>query len=217
MLLRTTKPIKGQKLIVGLYNGDQLVYADKLDPMNAPAVSKLVGAVLSRGYQLTTEQVLELRHGGELELSAVVQATPTVVAKGHKLRIVRRKRCQPASAGQVFENIHDALVGGAADDELHWNDIEQLAVLDVDYHDLPLEQRLQPFQLEALALIVQPRPIMFWISKGWGLHLLYQPVTGLTAEEAAACGGLHIKQLDPKCTFEIIARTSYPPNGEVWS
>ena len=80
-----------------------------------------------------------------------------------------------------------------------------------------LEQRPLPFQLEALALIVRPRPTMVWVSQGRGLHLVYVPAGGLTAEEAAACAGLYARQLDPKCTLEVIARTAYPPGGEVWS
>jgi hypothetical protein len=213
MLVRITKPDKGKKLTAELYDGNKLLFADKIDPLNANAVAKLVGEIMGRGYQLTGEQVLELRHGGDLELEE--EAGPP--DNTPKLRIIRRKRHQPASAGQVFHSINDALANGADDDELEWDDIEQLAVLDVDYHSLPLDQRPQLFQLEALALIVRPNPVMFWISRGRGLHLLFEPVGGLTAEEAAACGGLHMKQLDPKCTFEVIARTSYPPGGEVWS
>jgi hypothetical protein len=215
MLFRVTKPAKGNKLTVELYDGDKLVFADKFDSLNAKAVGKFVGEVTRRGFALTSEQVLELRDGGERDLRPM--PGPGSDDGSSKLRITRRKRHQPASSGTAFNNLDDALAGGAEDDELEWNDIEQLAVLDVDYHDLPLDQRPQPFLLEALALIIRPRPRMFWVSNGRGLHLLYEPVAGLTAEEAAACGGLHIKQLDPKCTFEVLARTSYPPGGEVWS
>ncbi|MFO0931038.1 MAG: hypothetical protein U0736_29070 [Gemmataceae bacterium] len=216
MLLRMTLPAKGKKLIAELHDGGKLVFADKLDPTDAKAVARLVAEVLGRGWQLTGEQVLGLRHGGELELTPVV-TTGDANDDTCKLRIVRRKRHQPASAGTVFTSLQAALADGADDDELAWDDIEKLAVLDIDYHSLPLEQRPKPFQLEALALIVRPRPVMFWISKGRGLHLIYEPAGGLTAEEAAACGGLHLKQLDPRCTFEVIARTSYPPGREVWS
>lgn len=216
MLLRMTLPTKGKKLTAELHDDDKLVFADKLDPIDAKAVARLVAEVLGRGYQLTGEQVLGLRHGGELELTPVVTTGDANDDTG-KLRIVRRKRHQPASAGTVFTSLEAALADGADDDELAWGDIEKLAVLDIDYHSLPLEQRPKQFQLEVLALIVRPRPVMFWISKGRGLHLIYEPVGGLTAEEAAACGGLHLKQLDPRCTFEVIARTSYPPGGEVWS
>ena len=132
-----------------------------------------------------------------------------------KLRIVRRKRNQPASKGTVLDNINDALTGGRDGDEIEWDDIEQLGILDVDFHSLPLDQRPQPFHLEALALSVRPKPSAFWVSRGRGLHLVYEPADGLTAEEAAACGGLHILQMDGTCTIEILARTSYPP-GKVW-
>jgi hypothetical protein len=215
MLFRITKPAKSKKSIAELHDGEKLVFADRFDPMDARAVAKLVGEVTRRGYSLTSEQVLELRDGGERDLTPM--PGPGSDDENSKLRIVRRKRCQPASAGMDFDNFDDALAGGAEDDELQWDDIEQLAILDIDYHYLPLDQRPPPFLLEALALIVRPRPRMFWISKGRGLHLVYETVDGLNAEEAAACGGLHIKQLDPKCTFEVLARTSYPPGGEVWS
>jgi hypothetical protein len=214
MLLRVTRPAKGKKLIVELYDGDKLAFADQVDPLNARAVAKVVAEVVGRGYQFSGEDFLDLRNGGEREL------VPTAAAAGTdgrcSLRIIRRKRHQPASAGLGFHTIEDALAGGAEDDELEWDDIERLAVCDIDYHDLPLEQRPQPFHLEAMALTVRPRPKLFWISRGRGLHLVYEPADGLTAEEAAACGGLHVKQLDPKCTFEVLARTSYPPGGEVW-
>jgi hypothetical protein len=207
-------PAKGMKLIAELHDGDRLIFADKLDPLEAKAVARLVSAVLGRGYQLTGEQVLELRQGGALELTPVVSAAAS--DDTCELRIVRRKRHQPPSVGTVFTSLAAALADGADDDELAWDDIEKLAVLDLDYHSLPLDQRPRPFQLEALGLIVKPKPVMFWVSKGRGLHLIYEPGDGLTAEEAAACGGLHLKQLDPRCTFEVMARTSYPPGGEVW-
>lgn len=215
MQLHITQPAKGKKVTAELFDGGKPVYADKLDLQCAKDVNKLVRQVTERGYQLTSERVLELRHGGEMELMPLPAAAPA--ANAAPLRIVRRKRHQQASAGTVFASLEDALAGGADDDFLEWDNIEQLAVLDVDYHDLPLERRPEDFQLETLALIVRPNPKMFWVSKGRGLHLVYEPVDGLTAEEAAACGGLHVKQLDPKCTFEVIARTSYPPGGSVWS
>jgi len=213
MLLRITLPAQGKKLIAELLEGDRSVYADKIDPLLAANVTKLIKVVHSRGYQLTHEQIMGLRQGGELEL-APISAAPGQNHDSCNLRIVRRKKHQPASAGTMFSSFADALAGGADDDVLEWDDIEQLAILDVDYHDLPPDQRPQPFQLEALALIIHPRPKMYWFSKGGGLHLVFEPTHGLTAEEAAACGGFHFKQLDPKCTFEVIARTSYPP-GEV--
>ncbi|MHB1424870.1 MAG: hypothetical protein ACYC3I_16995 [Gemmataceae bacterium] len=202
-------------MTVELLDAGRLVFADTIDPMQAAAVAKLVGVVRGRGYHLENEQVLDLRQGGELELAPLSAALAESLQ--HKnVQIVRRRRHQPASAGTVFSSIDEALADGADDDELSWDDIERLAILDVDYHDLPLEKRPQSFQLEALALIIRPRPKRFWISRGRGLHLLYVPAHGLTAEEAAACGGLSMKQLDPKCTFEIIARTSYPPGGKFW-
>jgi hypothetical protein len=215
MLLRIAPPGRGKRLTVELHDGDRLVFGDKLDPLNAREVARLVGAVHGRGYQLTGEQVLALRQGGELSLSPL--ETTAAAAEGPRLRIVRRRRHQPAADGTVYHTLDEALAGGADADELVWDDLQRLAVLDLDYHDLPLDQRPPPFQLEALALIARPRPRIFWISKGRGLHLVYEPVDGLTAEEAAACAGLHLKQLDPKCTFEVIARTSYPPGGEIWT
>jgi hypothetical protein len=216
MRLRITPPAKGKKLVAEIYDGDKLVHADTLDAMDAKAVARLVNEVTGRGFQLTGEQVLALRRGGEIDLVPLASA-PVAADNGARLRIIRRKKYHPASAGLVFNNITDALADGAEDNILEWDNIELLAVLDVDYHDLLLDDRPQPFQLEALALIVRPKPVMFWISKGRGLHLIYEPVAGLTAEEAAACAGLHVKQLDAKCTFEVIARTSYPPGGEVWT
>lgn len=216
MLLRMTLPVKGKKLTAELYDGDRLIFANKVDPFVDANVAKLIKEVRGRGYEITSEQILALRQSGDLELTPI----PAEAAQTHdtgNLRIIRRKKHQPASAGTFFTSFEAALVGGADDDELEWDDIEQLANLDIDYHQLPLDQRPQPFQLEALALIIRPRPKMYWISRGRGLHLLFKPVDGLTAEEAAACGGLHCKQLDPKCTFEIIARTSYPPDGEIRS
>jgi hypothetical protein len=216
MLLRMKLPAQGKKLIAELLDGDKAVFADTINPLFAANVTRLIKAVSSYGYQLTHGQVLGLQEGGELELIPIAG----LLAENHEacnLRIICRKKHQPASTGTVFSNFADALAGGADDDVLEWDDIEQLAILDVDYHDLPPDQRPQPFQLEALALIIRPRPKLYWFSKGGGLHLLFAPTQGLTAEEAAACGGFHFKQLDPKCTFEVIARTSYPPGGAICS
>ena len=61
---------------------------------------------------------------------------------------------------------------------LEWKGTEQLACLDIDFHDRPLEQRPSPDHLEALALRIRPAPCYFCVSHGRGLHCVYGSTQG---------------------------------------
>lgn len=126
---------------------------------------------------------------------------------------------QPRSAGrsivaatplQSFQAALDVRDWPASEPVLEWPSKVQLAILDIDYHSLPMDKRPAPHQLDALAMRICPQPALYWRSHGRGLHLLYSAGGGFTAEELAACAAVHVRSLDPTATIEILSRTRHP-------
>lgn len=93
---------------------------------------------------------------------------------------------------------------------LEWEDVTQLAALDVDFHDLPQSGRPSPEQLTAMANAIRPKPAFSWVSHGRGLKLVYAKAGGLDANELAACATLSVRSLAPTATTEIMSQTRHP-------
>jgi DNA polymerase bacteriophage-type len=93
---------------------------------------------------------------------------------------------------------------------LEWQGTDDLALIDIDFHDLPLEERPLSMRLEAIAAVVHPRPALSWVTHGQGLRLGYASLGGFTAAELAACAALAVRGLEPTATVEILARTRHP-------
>jgi hypothetical protein len=125
---------------------------------------------------------------------------------------------QPAAQGEEWANenplaLLDEVLAvtdyPVAEPVIEWND-ERLAVLDIDYHDRPLEQRPAAHQLENLATRVEPAPPRYNVSHGQGLHLYYVAQPGFTAMDLAAAAAVWIKQTDPTAGVELKHQTRHP-------
>lgn len=95
---------------------------------------------------------------------------------------------------------------------IEWDDIEQLCCLDIDYHG---KTPPAPEWLLATVQRIAPAPWLYWVSKGGGLHLMYQTIEHLTADELAAVAGLSWLHLDRLATIELLKNTRKPP-GDVY-
>lgn len=71
-----------------------------------------------------------------------------------------------------------------AEPVLEWSGTDQVAVLDVDVHHGEGQPSIEA--MEAIGRQIQPRPRLWWVSHGGGLHLVYAAAKGFTADELAA-------------------------------
>lgn len=135
------------------------------------------------------------------------------------LRLTLRGLAEPRANGRVisgqdpFRAMQTALAitdYQALEPVIEWEETRFVAALDLDYHDVPIEQRRQPDQLAALVKGVHPRPPLWWVTHGRGLRLIYVAMGGLTAEELAACAALTLRSLDASATFEVKSQTRHP-------
>ena len=126
--------------------------------------------------------------------------------------MLRGRFCQAGSA-RACDNFGHAL--GVLDYEepeplIYWEGTEQLAMLDVDYHDRKYEDRPTLPQLYALAELVRPRPRWLWSTHGRGLRLVYENREPFTAGELAAIGAVFLSEREPSATCEIKTVTRHP-------
>jgi len=143
----------------------------------------------------------------------------TAVASAVPFSVTLRGRNQPKPEGQVITQDAplDALDAAlditdyaAAEPVIEWRGTDRLAALDVDYHDLPAEQRPAPARLQTLVRMLRPRPALSWTTHGQGLRLIYTDQEGFTADELAACAAVGVRSLDPAATVEILPHTRHP-------
>src|SRR5262245_3150119 len=142
---------------------------------------------------------------------------PDAVPSG-AMRALLRGLHQPAAQGEDWEN-GDPLVlldemlavadSPAPEPVVEWHD-DRLAVLDIDYHDRPLDQRPAPHQLENLAVRVEPAPPRYHVSHGLGLHLYYVAREGYSGLDLAAAAAVWVKQADPTAGVELKHATRHP-------
>ncbi len=97
-----------------------------------------------------------------------------------------------------------------ADPVIVWDDITRLAVVDIDYHSIPLHQRPSYTVLDNIAANIRPMPVLFHPSHGRGCKLYYVATEGFTAEEIAAAGAMSWLSADGRATAEIKRETRHP-------
>ena len=100
----------------------------------------------------------------------------------------------------------------AAGDIIEWEGTERVACLDIDYH-----AATPPDEVWALATVerLSPRPKYAWISKGGGVHCIYEATGYLAADELAVVAGLMWLHFDRTATIEVLSHTRKPP-GQVY-
>ena len=101
---------------------------------------------------------------------------------------------------------------------LEWSDATQLAVLDIDYHDMPYDSRPSSSRLAAIVSQIEPQPVAWHESHGRGAKLYYVAKCGLMADELAATGATQWLSIDPFATCEVAARSRHPcyNRGDKW-
>jgi hypothetical protein len=192
----------------------RLVYQDLLHPHDRKS-QLAVAAACEVDAQVILDLLQKYQAGAR---PATVQVPePDALPSGDVQAVLRGLR-QPAAQGEVWAN-PDALAlldevlavadYPAAEPVIEWSD-ERLAVLDVDYHDRPLDQRPAAHQLENLAARVEPAPPRYNVSHGSGLHLYYVALAGFSASDLAAAAAVWIKQADPSAGVELKRATRHP-------
>lgn len=114
-----------------------------------------------------------------------------------------------------YNTIKDALqyeAEGLKKPILAWEDRTKVCCLDVDDVLLDTEQIVTLFNL------IKPAPVAAWIShSGAGLHLIYEEVEPLKADELAGLAILWLRnKLVELNTFELLHHTFFPP-GEIFT
>lgn len=93
---------------------------------------------------------------------------------------------------------------------IDWFGVEKLCCLDIDYHNVPIEQRYTYEQLSTIVNRIKPLPFCWHMSHGHGAKLYYVSVPGFQADELAAVAGLKWSELDPCSTFDLNKTTRHP-------
>ncbi len=96
------------------------------------------------------------------------------------------------------------------------DDMEQIAFLDVDYHEFPLDQRPDERDLDAMMNSILPRGIYGFASHGRGLKMIFTRQEALSAKVLADCAASYIHLIDPRCDTEVLNTCRHPamPRGE---
>ncbi|MHB1424978.1 MAG: hypothetical protein ACYC3I_17535 [Gemmataceae bacterium] len=190
------------------------VYQGHLNPFE-PREQRTAASACGIELQVLLDLIQTYQHG--TQPASVQIADPDALPTG-QIHAVLRGLHQPAAHGEEWSReeplaLLDELLAVTnyprAEPVIEWND-ERLAVLDIDYHDRPLEQRPAPHQLENLAIRVEPAPPRYNVSHGQGLHLYYVAQAGFSATELAAAAAVWIKQTDPTAGVEIKHQTRHP-------
>lgn len=93
---------------------------------------------------------------------------------------------------------------------LEWNDTRSLCVLDVDYHDKPLEERPTVEAIEDIVRRVEPKPFCWHPSHAGGAKLYYVYSPGYSAEELASIAAFSWSNIDCSATFDFGKSSRHP-------
>lgn len=93
---------------------------------------------------------------------------------------------------------------------LEWDSTRTLCCLDIDYHDVPLEERPPVALLEDIVRRIIPKPYCWHPSHAGGAKLYYLATPGFTAEELAAIAAFSWSNLDCSSTFDFGKSSRHP-------
>lgn len=93
---------------------------------------------------------------------------------------------------------------------LEWDSTRVLCCLDVDYHDVPLEERPPVALLEDMIRRIVPKPLCWHPSHAGGAKLYYIASPGFTAEELACVASFSWSNLDCTATFDFGKTSRHP-------
>ncbi len=114
-----------------------------------------------------------------------------------------------SSIKESVDSFEAALNSGRGHDwVVSWDGTEDLACLDVDWHT----GGGPPKNVSSFVSLVSPSPRYWWVSRGGGLHLIYES-GDLSAGEYAAIAALWFLENDAICSCEILSKTRLPGAG----
>lgn len=147
-------------------------------------------------------------------LSPGAYEIPDPTSDAPKLSVTVRPITAPKSSGETLTGepavvIAEALGRAVPDGVVEWRDDDAACFLDVDYHHVGMEFRPESARLRLLMSQVQPQPVLWFESKGKGVHALYVRKE-VRATLLAASAGFAFTQLDPTATFEVVSRSRLP-------
>lgn len=107
--------------------------------------------------------------------------------------------------GEPLHVISNALEAGDAK-VVEWTDSDTACFLDVDYHG-PATDRPGSARLSFMVARLQPQPVLWFESRGGGVHALYLRREGISAAVLAAVGGFGWLALDSTAQVDLIPRS----------
>ncbi len=150
-------------------------------------------------------QALILKHRSSLPAEHALGPVEVVKLITYRLRGIKQ-RAGEATEHETFEAAL-AAVCSAEDPVIEWEGIDELCALDLDFHgaDAPVEA-----DLRAEAVLLEPRPGLWWVSRHGGLRAVFGRLGANTAEELAAIAGVQLLQRFPAAKLELKSRTRRP-------
>jgi hypothetical protein len=142
--------------------------------------------------------------------------TVEIVQKEEKQLILRvRPMREPQANAKEFKTWQEILTASLdmIDPVIEWDDRAQMAALDVDFHEYDMDNRPTQERLNYVISCINPRPILYWLTRGRGYRLIYCASDGFTADEFAAVASIGIREIDQGCIIEIKRSTRYPPGN----
>lgn len=125
------------------------------------------------------------------------------------IRAMFRVRAERGCTSVDFRTLPEALSSNPSVPSLvEWSDIHDVCCLDLDFHGVPPPDAMD---LCRFAGGLQPNPAHWWISKGGGLHAIYNTQGGYPANEIAAVAGLSCLSRFPEASLELKTTTRFPP------
>jgi len=106
--------------------------------------------------------------------------------------------------------IREAFIYHGNEPILEWTDDSLLSCLDIDYHNLTLDERPSIDELSSIFDRIKPKPFCWHPSHGRGAKLYYIASPGFSATELASVAGFSWLLTDPRATFELTKSARHP-------
>ena len=88
--------------------------------------------------------------------------------------------------------------------------LDNIAFLDIDYHDIPLDDRPDPRDLDTFMDVILPRGDTGWISHGRGIKMVFVRDGNFSAKILADCAAVYALSRDPLCAVEVMHHARHP-------
>jgi len=192
-----------KKFIAEVKVNDELVFSQRFDRYNARDQNKVAGVFAwDKQKLLVAIGKLEASEAEEITFDVEEQSPPAFTIRLRPVTAV-------AGTSTTYPSLETALAAVPPPDSLlEWDGREQLACLDVDYHAYTPPSG--DWLADMLYAAVEPKPSIWHLSHGGGLHCFYEASGGFTADELAAVAALAWLRLDGRATCDIVTQARHP-------